>query len=209
MKLFYAVWCCVIVSLSTIALWQPGDAISQELFNIDPQHSSITFRVKQFGITWIHGRFNQVSGNYSLLSTPDREAEIDIRVRVANIDSGDVERDQYLRGPEFFHAEAYPWIIFKSTSIEQVGSEAFTVIGNLSFHGVTRRIQIDANQTGLLDDPKGDRRSGFYAVFTIRRSDYGMKYLLGGMGDRVELTVGVEGVLRKKLILTPPVFDDK
>ena len=209
MKSFYAVWCCVIVFLSTIALWQPGDAFSQELFNIDPQQSSITFRVKQFGITWIHGRFKQVSGRYSLQKASSQKAEIDIRAQVASIDSGNEARDLNLLGPEFFDAEAFPWITFKSRSIRQVEAQLFKIIGDLSLHGVTRRIQIDATQTVLRQDPNGDSRSGFYAVFTIRRSDYGMKYLLGGLGDRVELTVNVEGVRRKKLYLTPPGFDDR
>lgn len=163
-------------------------------FVIDPEHSSIVFRVKHLGITFVYGRFNRAMGRYVSPGGEAGKAEIDIRVRVMDIDSGNVVRDDHLRSPDFFHAEKYPWITFKSVSIESLDTESFMVAGDLSFHGVTRRITIEALKTGIKEDEQGRIRTGFQAIFTIRRSDYGMKHMLGGIGDRVELTVNVEAV---------------
>jgi polyisoprenoid-binding protein YceI len=162
-------------------------------FIIDPEHSSILFRVKHLGITFVSGRFNRAMGRYVSPGGETGKAEIDIRVRVLDIDSGNAVRDEHLRSPDFFHAEKYPWITFKSVSIELLSAESFKVAGDLSFHGVTRRITIEALKTGNREDGQAQIRTGFQATFTIRRSDYGMKHMLGGIGDRVELTVNVEG----------------
>ena len=163
-------------------------------FIIDPEHSSIVFRVKHLGITFVSGRFNRAMGRYVSPSGETGKAEIDIRVRVLDINSGNAVRDEHLRSPDFFHAEKYPWITFKSVSIESLNADSFRVAGDLSFHGVTRRITIEALKTDNREDGQGQIRTGFQATFTIRRSDYGLKHMLGGIGDRVELTVNVEGV---------------
>ena len=113
---------------------------------------------------------------------------------IADIDTGNAVRDSHLQSPDFFHAEKYPWITFKSVSIEPLDKESFRVVGDLSLHGVTKRIIVKAFNTGFREDVQGQSRACFQITFTIRRSDYGMKYMLGGVGDRVVLTVSVEGV---------------
>ena len=163
-------------------------------FVIDPEYSSIVFRVKHLGISFVYGRFNRAMGRYVSPGGETGKAELDIRVRVMDIDSGNAVRDDHLRSPDFFHAEKYPWVTFKSVSIASLNADSFKVAGDLSFHGVTRRITIEAVKTGNREDGQGQIRTGFQATFTIRRSDYGMKHMLGGIGDRVELTVNVEGV---------------
>ena len=163
-------------------------------FIIDPEYSSIVFRVKYLGITFVSGRFNRAMGRYVSPGGETGKAELDIHVRVVDIDSGNAVRDDHLRSPDFFHAEKYPWITFKSESIASLNIASFEVAGVLSFHGVKKHITIEALKTGDREDEQGQIRTGFQATFTIRRSDYGMKHMLGGIGDRVELTVNVEGV---------------
>jgi len=180
--------------LGVFVLILPKAGFSLGDFAIDPERSSIVFRVKHLGITFVSGRFNRAMGRYVSPDDETGKAEIDIRVRVMDIDSGNAVRDEHLRGPDFFHAEKYPWITFKSVSIESLNTESFKVAGDLSFHGVTRRITIEALKTGAREDGQGQIRMGFQAEFTIRRSDYGMKHMLGGIGNRVQLTVNVEGV---------------
>lgn len=180
--------------LGVFGLAQPKAVFPLGEFAIDPDHSSIIFRVKHLGITFVYGRFNYTTGRYVAPNGKTGKAEIDIRVRVADIDTGNVIRDSHLQGPDFFHAEKYPWITFKSVSIEPLDTESFRVVGDLSLHGVTKRIIVEAFNTGSLEDVQGQSRAGFQTTFTIRRSDYGMKYMLGGVGDRVALTVSVEGV---------------
>jgi polyisoprenoid-binding protein YceI len=180
--------------LGFLVLSQPNTVLSMSDFAIDPDRSSIIFRVKHLGITFVYGRFNHVTGRYVSPNGGAEKAGIDIHARVAGIDTGNVIRDNHLRSPDFFHAEKYPWIRFTSVSIESLDAESFRVVGDLSFHGVTRRITVEAFHTGSREDAQGGSRTGFQTIFTISRSDYGMKYMLGGIGDRVELTVSVEGV---------------
>ena len=180
--------------LGFFSLTCPNAAFSQGGFVIDPDHSSIIFRVKHLGITFVYGRFNHATGRYRFQDSESEAAEIDIRVRVMDIDTGNAVRDADLQSPDFFHAEKYPWIRFKSVSIEPLENESFRVTGDLSLHGVARRVTLEAVKTGSRVDMEGRMRTGFQATFTIRRSDYGMKYMLGGVGDRVLLTVSVEGV---------------
>jgi polyisoprenoid-binding protein YceI len=188
----HSVW--IFLLLGFLVLILPNVGFPMGDFIIDPEHSSILFRVKHLGITFVSGRFNRATGRYVAPGGETGKAEIDIRVRIMDIDSGNAVRDEHLRSPEFFHAEKYPWITFKSVSIELLSAESFKVAGDLSFHGVTRRITIEAVKTGNREDGQAQIRTGFQATFTIRRSDYGMKHMLGGIGDRVELTVTVEGV---------------
>ncbi len=189
---FRSVWMFLLLGFFALILPEAGFPLGN--FTIDPEHSSIVFRVKHLGITFVSGQFNRATGRYVAPDNETGKAEIDIRVRVMDIDSGNAVRDEHLRSPDFFHAEKYPWITFKSASIESLNADSFMVSGDLSFHGVTRRITIEALKTGTQEDGQGQVRTGFQAKFTIRRSDYGMKYMLGGVGDRVELTVNVEGV---------------
>jgi len=199
---------CILAWVAAFTLIQTDIAGATLRFKVDPDRSVITFRVRELGITWVRGKFRPVSGHIILEDDSSRLTEIDIRVRVAGVDTGNMERDRYLKGPEFFHSDAFPWIRFKSSSIDRIDRHQFRIRGDLSFHGITRRIQIEATQTGAQADSKWERRSVFHTVFTVRRSEYGMKPIMGGLGDKVELTVNVAGT-HKKLFLTPPVFDDK
>lgn len=180
--------------LGFLVLILPKAGFPLDKFAIDPEHSYIVFRVKYLGITFVNGRFTHAMGRYISPNDDSGKAEIDVRVRVMDIDTGNVARDEHFRGPDFFHAEKYPWITFKSVSIVPLDAGSFRVVGNLSFHGVTRSIEMEAFKTGAGSDEQGQTRAGFQSTFTIRRSEYGMKKMMGDFGDRVELTVHVEGV---------------
>ena len=174
-------------------LWGPGLSCAEETYVIDPDHSSITFRIKQLGITFVYGVFPNAGGMYTFDDENLENAFIWIKVRVADIDTGNEERDQHLRSPDFFDEEKFPFIIFQSVSITQSDDGQYLVIGELSLHGETRQVTVRANKTGLDQDPGGEHRSGFETRFSIKRSDYGMTYLTA-VTDKVELFVSVEGV---------------
>jgi polyisoprenoid-binding protein YceI len=180
------------LGLFTLSLPKTGFSLGG--FAIDPNHSSIVFRVKYLGITFVYGWFDHAMGRYVPPNGKSGQAQIDIRVRVMDIDTGNAVRDDHLQSPDFFHAEKYPWITFKSVSIEVLDRESFRIAGDLRFHGVTRRITIQAQKTDTREDGQGQTRTGFKSIFSIRRSHYGMKRMLGGVGDQVELTVNVQGV---------------
>ena len=174
-------------------------ALAAEIYDVDPVHSAITFRVKHLGITFVYGRFNYPKGSYALDETTPENCFIDIRVQAGNIDTGNQERDAHLRSPDFFDVDNFPFIVFRSVLVEKLEGAAFQIIGHLSLHGITQFVTVQAEKTGAVQIPGGEKRTGFETTFTIHRSHYGMKTMLGGVADAVELTVSIEGILRENI----------
>lgn len=171
----------------------PGWSRAAETYTIDPDHSSITFRIKHLGITFVYGVFSNAGGIYTFDDADLENASIWIKVRVADIDTGSEKRDQDLQSPDFFDEKKFPFIIFKSLSITAVDADQYLVTGELSMHGETRQVTVRAVKTGLHQDPAGEYRSGFEIRFSVKRSDYGMQYMTA-VADKVALFVSVEGV---------------
>jgi polyisoprenoid-binding protein YceI len=190
---------CFFLLLGAGIMFTAASATAAEIYEVDPDHSAITFRVKHLGITFVYGRFNHPIGSYALDDNTPENCFIDIRVRVENIDTGNPERDAHLRSEDFFDAAQFPNIVFKSILVEKLAPSGFQIIGHLSLHGITQFITVQAEKTGAVQIPGGEKRTGFETTFTIQRSHYGMKTMLGGVADTVELTVSIEGILRKSL----------
>ena len=169
-----------------------------DIYRIDPDHSAITFRVKHMGITFVFGRFNNLEGSYAFDDKTPENCFIEIQVKTENIDTGNTKRDNHLQSSDFFDAENFPTIAFKSVFVKKLQESTYEVVGYMTLHGVTQFVTVQALNTGDIEIPGGEVRTGFETTFTILRSDYGMKYMLGGVGDKVELTVSVEGVRNKE-----------
>jgi polyisoprenoid-binding protein YceI len=190
-KLIYGIF---LFALLSSMLLIPRTTTASEIYEIDPDHSAITFKVKHMGITFVYGRFNNMKGTYTFNDNVPENCFIDIRVKAADIDTGNVKRDNHLRSPDFFDADNFPDIAFKSVFVKKLQESTYEVVGYMTLHGVSQSVTVQAVKTGDIQIPGGEVRTGFETTFTIRRSDYGMKYMLGGVGDKVELTVSVEGV---------------
>jgi polyisoprenoid-binding protein YceI len=176
----------------------PGPGMAAEIYDVDPDHSAITFRVKHMGITFVYGRFNNARGSYAFDDTVPENCFIDVRVMAADIDTGNEKRDDHLRSPDFFDVANFPDIVFQSVLVEKIQEATYRIIGHLTLHGVTRFVTVQAVKTGDISFPDGEKRIGFESTFTIQRSDYRMNTTLGGIADQVELTVSVEGVRRRR-----------
>ncbi len=164
-----------------------------ETYKIDAVHSSIIFRIKHLNISYVYGRFNDVSGTVVLNETDPATCSITAEVKVESIDTHNADRDKHLKSPEFFDVEKYPTIVFKSASFKKAG-EAYEVQGNLTLHGVTKPLTVKLERTGAAADPKGDFRAGFETGFTIKRSDFGMTTAIGPIADDVRLTISLEAI---------------
>ena len=165
-----------------------------ESYKIDSVHSAILFRIKHFDLSYFHGRFNEVSGTFAFDENDPSKSRIEVVVPVESIDTNSKDRDDHVKGPELFNAAKFPQLTFKSTKVEPAGSSQLKVTGDLTMLGVTKSITVSLEQTGSGKDPWGGYRSGFETVFTIKRTDFGMNALLGGLSDEVRLTVSIEGV---------------
>ena len=165
-----------------------------ETYKVDPVHSTVVFRIKHLGVSYFYGRFNGPFGEFSFNPQNPDECSFEITIRTQNVDTNNPNRDGHLKSADFFNAKQFPKITFKSKEVKKVSDDTFRVTGDLALHGVTRPVTIDLKHVGSGKGMRSEYRRGFEATFTIKRSDYGMKFMLGGLGDEVTLMVGIEGI---------------
>ena len=161
-------------------------------YSVDPVHSTVIFRIKHFGVSYFYGRFNSPTGHFTFDPEKPAESSFEITVKTANVDTHSPRRDGHLKSGDFFNAKQFPEITFKSTSVKKGRGDTLQVTGDLGLHGQTRQITIDLHHVGSRDTRKG-QLCGFETTFTIKRSDFGMTFMLEGVGDEVTLMIGLEG----------------
>jgi len=164
-------------------------------FVVDPVHSTLIFAIDHMGLTTFYGRINSPTGEFQLNLSDPTASSFEISVKAEDIDTGADDRDKHLKSGDFFDAKQFPEITFKSTAVTRSGKATFAVTGNVTLHGITKPINAVIEHIGT-KDTRGGTKSGFTAKFTIKRSDFGMTYGKGMIGDEVTLMIGIEG--RKK-----------
>ena len=169
-------------------------AYAAETYKLDPAHTSVVYRVKYSGVTFVYGRFNGPTGTFVFDETSPAKSSIDMQVDAKNIDTAVEKRDNHLKSPDFFNAAEHPLVTFKSTSVRKINSDTYQVSGNLTLLGKSRQLTVTAKHTGSGKDPWGNFRRGFETSFSIKRSDFGMDFMLGGVSDEVGITVSVSGI---------------
>ncbi|MBI1304430.1 MAG: polyisoprenoid-binding protein [Phycisphaera sp.] len=171
-----------------------ASAAEAATYGIDNVHSHAMFRVHHLGAGQFWGRFNDISGSMSF-DAAGAPTAFDISVAVESVDTAEPRLDNHLKSPDFFNAKEFPALTFKSTKVSRNADGNFVAVGDFSMHGVTREISAAIEVTGLADMGMG-ARAGVEAIFTVKRSDFGMKYGLdkGTLGDSVRVTVALEGV---------------
>ncbi len=179
--------CGLLVALTTTTA-------AAETYKVDPVHSAISFRIKHLGVAYVRGRFNNASGTITFDDKMPGKSSVKISVKVDDIDTFNAKRDKDLKSNNFFDAKQYPLISFYSETFKKTGEGTYDVTGPLSFHGVTRPLTVKVEYIGSAKDPWGGYRAGFETSFKVKRSDFGMTHMLGGVGDEVRLTVNIEGI---------------
>ncbi len=169
-------------------------AYAAENYKLDPVHTSVVFRVKHLGIAYVFGRFNGPTGSFVFDESTPSNSSIEMTVNAKNVDTAFEKRDNHLRSPDFFNIADYPLISFKSNSVKKINPDIYEVSGNLTLLGKTRPVTVKAHATGSGKDPWGNFRKGFETAFSIKRSDFGMNFMMGGVSDEVNLTVSFEGI---------------
>lgn len=189
----------LIAALMSTAMLTPMFAISTANaadYVIDTQgaHASIQFKVSHLGYSFVMGRFNDFSGDFSFDSKDVSKGNIKVNINTTSVDSNHAERDKHLRSADFLNTDKFPQASFKSTSVEDKGEGKFVVNGDFTFNGVTKPIAIDAVMIGEGDDPWGGYRAGFTGTTSFKMKDYGIKMDLGPASANVELELVVEGI---------------
>lgn len=178
-------------AVAVAALAQPSGA-----FQVDTTHSAVIYRIKHLGVAFNYGRFNEISGSFLLDAAKPEASILDVSVKADSIDSANADRDKHLRSPDFFSTKEFPTLTFKSTAVKAGSNGAFEVSGNLTLRGQSRPLTITVKDTGRgpARGGGGGEVAGLETTFTIKRSDFGMNYMVGkGLDDEVTLTVALEG----------------
>ncbi len=175
-----------------IAMSSLGLSARADTFKIDPVHSSIIFGIKYFG-TDFYGRFNDVSGKVVLDKADPSKSSVELTIPVESVDTKYEKRDQHLKSPDFFNAKQFPMIVFKSKSVEASG-DTYKVTGELLLHGVTKPLTLEMKKGTEEKGMEGEIRGGGETRFTVKRSDFGMNFMQGPLGDEVAMIVSVAGI---------------
>lgn len=164
-----------------------------DTFKIDPVHSSVIFNIKHLGVTNFYGDFKEVTGTVTFDSADPSKSSVELSIPVESLDSRNPKRDQHLKSPDFFNAAQFPTLNFKSTKIEASG-DVYKVSGDLTIHGVTKPVTVDFHKGAEAKGQQGEVRSGGETKFTMKRSDYGMSFMQGALGDEVNIVLSLEGI---------------
>ena len=167
-----------------------------DTYKVDPVHSFALFSIHHFNAGNVWGRFNEPAGSFTLDPDPAKDT-FSVELKVANLDTANARRDTDLKGPDWFNARQFPAITFKSTGVKKAeGGQGnrLEVTGDLTIRGVTKSVVVPVGVTGTAADPFGKTRAGIEATVTIKRGDFGMKAMPGGVGEDVRLIVALEGV---------------
>jgi polyisoprenoid-binding protein YceI len=167
-------------------------------WSIDPMHSDVQFKIKHLVISTVTGSFKKFSGEATTEGEGFDNANIDFTIDVASIDTNQEMRDTHLRSGDFFEAEKYPTITFKSTSFKKISGDDYKLIGNLTMKGVTKPVELDVEYGGSEKDNYGNQKYGFEVTGKIPRKEFGLTYNAitetGGLalGEDVKLVANIQ-----------------
>jgi polyisoprenoid-binding protein YceI len=176
----------------------PTVTAAKTTWKIDPIHSNVEFAVKHLMISTVRGHFTDIVGSVATAEPDFADATLEVSIGVASIDTRNDDRNAHLRSADFFDAERYPTITFRSTGAERQSDGSVRLRGALTIHGVTHDVVLAVSPEGATRDPWGSQRAGFSATTKINRRDFGLTWNqaleTGGfvVGDEVKISVDAE-----------------
>ena len=163
-------------------------------YAMDTAHAAVVFRITHLGFSYTYGRFNEIDGAFEVNEADHHGTSFKFSAKSASIDTNHKKRDDHLRSPDFFNARQFPTITFASTHIPGVDNGNLNVKGDLTLLGVTKPVSFTLEKMGEGKGPHGKHRIGYSSEFKIKRSDFGMTYGEGAIGNDVELMISFEGI---------------
>ncbi|MBZ0200217.1 MAG: YceI family protein [Ignavibacteriaceae bacterium] len=177
-------------------------ANAQTNWVFDKSHTTIGFGVTHLIISEVTGRFESFDGSVTSKSDDFQDADIEFEIDAKSINTDNKKRDEHLSSDDFFNADKFPKLIFKSTSMKKVGENRYKLVGNFTMRDITKQIELEVKLNGVIKDPYGNTKAGFKITGALDRFDYGLKWNslmeAGGavVGKTVTLYMNVE--LQKK-----------
>lgn len=166
-------------------------------WDTDKAHSKLGFVITHLMVSDVEGSFKNFTSKVTASKDDFSDAVIELNAEVASVNTDNDQRDAHLKGADFFDAAKYPQLTFKSTSVKKVSANKYKVLGNLTFHGITKPVTLDATLRGVTVNPMSKKpTAGFKVSGTIKRSDFnfGTKYATAMLSDEVTLNANTEFV---------------
>ena len=169
-------------------------------WTFDTGHSAVNFSVRHMMFGKTRGQFNRWQGRLQLVPEKLTSSSVEVTIDASSIVTGDEQRDTHLRSADFLDAEKFPTLTFRSTRVDDLGGGNLRILGDLTVHGTTREVVLEAEYGGNTKDPWGNNRAGFGARTSIDRTDFGLKWNMaleaGGIvvGNKVDIEIEVEAV---------------
>jgi len=194
-----------IVSLisSILVLAFPLAALAA-VWNIDPDHSTIGFKVKHLMVSNVHGSFGKHTGMVDINDKDITKSKVEISIDTSSINTNVQKRDEHLRSADFFDVAKYPTMTFVSKKVAKDGKDKLKVTGDLTLHGVTKEVVLAVEGPSQESkDPWGNIRKGAAATAKINRKDFGLTWNkaleTGGVvvGDEISIILEIEMIKAK------------
>jgi len=191
MNRFKALLFITVLTVSSVFAQKTG-------WNLDKAHSSVGFSIKHMVISEVTGNFKDFDISFSSTKSDFTDASVAATIKVASINTDNEKRDGHLKTDDFFSAEKFPVITFKSTSFEKFGDNKYKITGDLTIRDITKKVTFDATYNGSIKAPWGAEIYSWKATLAINRFEYGLKWNkaieAGGLiaGDTVNITLNLE-----------------
>lgn len=183
--------------LLTLLVFNPLYA-SAATWKVDPDHSTALFKIQHMMISTVQGNFTEMAGTVQEDGGDLKQAQVEIRIAAASINTNQAKRDAHLKSADFFDVATYPTLTFRSKQVQR-GEQGLVVVGDLTMHGVTREVKLQMEEPSAeVKDPWGNIRKGIKGTTTLNRKDFGLGWnqILesGGLlvGEEVEISLAVE-----------------
>ncbi|MFM2228710.1 MAG: hypothetical protein RL664_2053 [Bacteroidota bacterium] len=150
--------------------------MSKQIWNIDPSHSEIGFKVRHMMITNVNGVFNSYTATMAADAADFSDSELSFDADIDSVNTRNEQRDGHLKSPEFFDVEKFPKLSFKSSSFTKTGDGQYAMKGMLNMHGIEKEVSMNVEFTGTVVDPWGQVKAGFEITGALNRSEYGLTW---------------------------------
>lgn len=167
-----------------------------EKYDIDASHSGVVFGWNHFGFSNPAARFDKIEGSMLLDKSDLTKSSVSVTLPLEGLDTGVAKLDEALKSPDFLDVARYPTITFKSTKVEKTGENGLKITGDLTVHGVTKPVTLDAkvNKIGIFEIPGviKAQAAGFDATTVIKRSDFGVSKYVPAVSDEIPVRITLD-----------------
>jgi len=161
------------INMLVYLLLVSAGGFAQTTWTLDKNHTKIGFNVVHMVISEVEGRFKEYDGTIVTKTDDFNGAEISFTAKTASVETENERRNEHLKSPDFFNAEKYPELTFKGTLVKESGK--YKLIGDLTIHGTTKKIDFPVTYGGTVDTGRG-QKAGFKILGTVNRKDFGLEW---------------------------------